>query len=83
MISHLHRCRGFAVDDYSFALGRLGSGESSTFAQLGLKDKNENISTKKMVLKLTNADLRSVYNGLVSEIKLKIQYVTLPLYQTR
>jgi hypothetical protein len=36
MIPHLLRCRGFAVDDYSFTLGRLGFGASSTFAQLGL-----------------------------------------------
>jgi hypothetical protein len=36
MISYLQRCRGFAVDDYSFTLGRLGYGASSTFAQLGL-----------------------------------------------
>jgi len=35
-ILHLLRCRGFAVDDYSFTLGRLGSEASSTFAQLGL-----------------------------------------------
>ena len=35
MVPHLLRCRGFAVDDYSFTLGRLGSGASSTFAQLG------------------------------------------------
>ncbi len=28
MIPHLLRCRGFAVDDYSFTLGRLGSGAS-------------------------------------------------------
>jgi hypothetical protein len=36
-----------------------------------LKNKNENISTKKTVLKSTNADWCSVYNGLVSEIKLR------------
>jgi len=36
MIPHLQRCRGFAVDDYSFTLGRLGYGASSTFARLGL-----------------------------------------------
>jgi hypothetical protein len=35
MIPHLLRCRGFAVDDYSFTLGRLGSGATSTFARLG------------------------------------------------
>ena len=29
------RYRGFAVSDYSFTLGRLGSGASSAFAQLG------------------------------------------------
>jgi hypothetical protein len=34
MIPHLLRCRGLAVVDYGFALGRLGSGASSTFAQL-------------------------------------------------
>ena len=33
MIPHLLRCRGLAVADYSFTLGRLGSGASSTFAQ--------------------------------------------------
>ena len=37
MIPHLLRCQGFAVDDYGFALGRLGSGASSAFAQSGLK----------------------------------------------
>ena len=35
-IPHIHRCRAFAVDDYSFTLGRLESGASSNFAQLGL-----------------------------------------------
>jgi len=35
MIPHLLRCRGFAVNDYSFTLGRLGYGASSTFAQSG------------------------------------------------
>ena len=35
MIPYLLRCRGLAVAYYSFALGRLGSGASSTFAQLG------------------------------------------------
>jgi len=35
MIPYLLRCRGFAIDDYSFTLGRLGSGASSAFAQLG------------------------------------------------
>jgi hypothetical protein len=34
MIPHLLRFRGLAVADYSFALGRLGSGASSTSAQL-------------------------------------------------
>jgi len=34
MILHLLRCRGLAVVDYGFALGRLGSGASSIFAQL-------------------------------------------------
>jgi len=33
---HLLRCEGLAVDDYSFALGRLVFGASSTFAQLRL-----------------------------------------------
>ena len=28
MIHHLLCCRGFAVDDYSFTLGRLGAGAS-------------------------------------------------------
>jgi hypothetical protein len=36
MIPYLLRYRGLAVAYYSFALGRLGSGASSTFAQLGL-----------------------------------------------
>jgi len=31
-IPHLLRCQGFAVNYYSFALGRLGSAASSTFA---------------------------------------------------
>jgi hypothetical protein len=35
MIPHLLRCQGFAVVYYDFALGRLESGASSTFAQLG------------------------------------------------
>ena len=34
---HLLRCQGLAVDDYSFALGRLEAGTPSTFAQLGLE----------------------------------------------
>ncbi len=47
MPPHLLRCQGLAVDDYSFALGRLtersgdpASGEAgapSTFAQLGFQ----------------------------------------------
>jgi hypothetical protein len=36
-----------------------------------LKNKNENISTKKTVLKSTNANWIPVYNGLDSEIKLR------------
>jgi hypothetical protein len=39
MSSHLLRCQGLAVDDYSFALGRLEAGATSTFAQLGWKVK--------------------------------------------
>jgi hypothetical protein len=31
----LLRCQGLAVDNYSFALGRLKAGATSTFAQLG------------------------------------------------
>jgi hypothetical protein len=34
MPSHLLRCQGLAVEDYSFALGRLEAGVSSTFAHL-------------------------------------------------
>jgi hypothetical protein len=37
MPPHLLRCQGLAVNDYSFALGRLEAGAPSTFAQLGLK----------------------------------------------
>ncbi len=37
IIPHFLRCRGLAVADYSFALGRLGSGASSAFAHLGFK----------------------------------------------
>jgi hypothetical protein len=37
MPPHLLRCQGLAVDDYSFALGRLEAGTPSTFAQLGSK----------------------------------------------
>jgi hypothetical protein len=33
--TQLLRCQGLAVDDYSFALGRLEAGATSTFAQLG------------------------------------------------
>jgi len=35
MPPHLLRCQGLAVDDYSFTLGRLKAGATSTFAQLG------------------------------------------------
>ena len=34
MAPHLLCCQGFAVDDYSFALGRLEAGAPSTFAHL-------------------------------------------------
>ena len=34
MAPHLLCCQGLAVDDYSFALGRLEAGAPSTFAQL-------------------------------------------------
>ena len=34
MPPQLLRCQGLAVDDYSFALGRLEAGAPSTFAQL-------------------------------------------------
>jgi len=37
MPPHLLRCHGLAVDDYSFALGRLEAGTPSTFAQLGFE----------------------------------------------
>jgi hypothetical protein len=37
MTPHLLRCQGFAVVYYGFTLGRLGSGVSSTFAQLRYK----------------------------------------------
>jgi hypothetical protein len=40
MTPHLLRCQGFAVANYSFTLGRLATGASSTFAQLGY-DKGE------------------------------------------
>ena len=35
MPPHLLRCQGLALDNYSFALGRLEAGTPSTFAQLG------------------------------------------------
>jgi hypothetical protein len=35
MSPHLLRCQELAVEDYSFALGRLEAGVTSTFAQLG------------------------------------------------
>jgi hypothetical protein len=35
ILPHLLRCRGLAVEYYSFALGRLEAGVPSTFAQLG------------------------------------------------
>jgi len=38
MPPHLLRCQGIAVDDYSFTLGRLEAGATSTFAQLGLRN---------------------------------------------
>jgi len=34
MPPHLLRCQGFALDDYSVALGRLEAGAPSTFAHL-------------------------------------------------
>ena len=34
MPPHFLRCQGLAVNDYSFALGRLETGAPSTFAQL-------------------------------------------------
>jgi hypothetical protein len=37
MTPHLLRCQGFTVVYYGFTLGRLGSGVSSTFAQLRYK----------------------------------------------
>jgi hypothetical protein len=39
MSPHLLRCQGLAVDNYSFALGRLEAGATSAFAQLGLWSK--------------------------------------------
>jgi hypothetical protein len=41
MPSHLLRCQGLAVDDHSFALGRLEAGTPSTFAQLRYKEKGK------------------------------------------
>jgi hypothetical protein len=35
MTAYLLRCQGLAVNDYSFALGRLAAGLPSTFDQLG------------------------------------------------
>jgi hypothetical protein len=35
MPSHLQRCQGIAVGNYSFTLGRLEAGTPSTFAQSG------------------------------------------------
>jgi hypothetical protein len=40
MPSHLLRCQGLAVDDYSFARGRLEAGTPSTFAQLRFKSRS-------------------------------------------
>jgi hypothetical protein len=40
MPSHLLRCQGLAVDNHSFALGRLEAGTSSTFAQLRFNAKD-------------------------------------------
>ncbi len=37
MSPHLLRCQGLVADNYSFALGRLKAGATSTFAQLGFK----------------------------------------------
>ena len=37
MTPHLLHCQGLEVDYYGFVLGHLGSGASSTFAQVGLK----------------------------------------------
>jgi hypothetical protein len=46
MSPHLLRCQGLAVDEYSFALGRLEAEATSTFAQLGLHSQlgKENIA---------------------------------------
>jgi len=37
MPPHLLRCQGLAVNNYSFALGRLEAGAPSTFDQLGFE----------------------------------------------
>jgi phage protein U len=47
---HLLRCQGLAVNDYSFALGRLEAGTPSTSAQLGYycipsREENSHLST--------------------------------------
>jgi hypothetical protein len=47
MLPHLLRCQGLAVDDYSFALGRLEAGTPSTFAQLGYNDSDHPRPLKK------------------------------------
>ena len=38
MPSHLLRCQGIAVGNYSFTLGRLEAGAPSTLAHLGLRN---------------------------------------------
>jgi hypothetical protein len=46
ILPRLLRCQWFRVGDYTFAIGRLEAGATSTFAQLGFK----NVSYKQKVI---------------------------------
>lgn len=76
MAPHLLRCQGFAVDNYSFTLGRLEAGVPSAFAQLGsislLVEADEYLlplsryihSNPVRTRRIKNADLRTKYENL-------------------
>jgi hypothetical protein len=49
MTPHLLRCQEFAVAYYGFTLGRLGSGASSTFHQLGFEIFEKHVFKKNQI----------------------------------